>query len=124
MPWNVSNWLDQQPEELDLYTLLGRPRFDSDRQAILQAIRDANRELHPYQNHSDAKIARHAQNWQRAVARASEAFHDPARLAERHRELIDRLHESASAKFGALDANSAELSRWLNAEQNVHGAGV
>src|SRR4051812_46078267 len=116
MPWNLKNWIDLKPEELDLYTLLGRPRFDTDRQAGLQAIRDANRELHQYQNHSDANTARHAQNWQRAIARASEAFHDSAKLSAHHRELIIRLRESAIAQFGAIQAADATtLKQWLAA---------
>ena len=70
MPWTVPDWLDHEPQ-LDCYAVLGRPRFDRDRDAVLQAIKDAKQSI------EDAKVqvARRLRSSSRAVTAEDYEFH-------------------------------------------------
>ena len=121
MGMTIRDWLEMERQPADVYELLGRLRFDPDRQQLLAAVRSAYAELLPYQNHADPKIAQRAIELQRELGNAENILSNPEKLRAHHKTIVNNIHEAyAKAKGGGEDWSQQRLQFWLSQDQRVH----
>jgi hypothetical protein len=107
MKTGITDWLRKSTEPRHIYELLGRPILDTDRDALLQTLRDANRELLDYQSHPDPAMARRAMLLIGELGRARAILEDPARLQAHDQAVVDLLRQQY------IDANGPNaISEW------------
>ncbi len=121
MAMSIRDWLEKDRQPADLYELLGRPRFDPDREQLLAAVRAAYAELLIYQNHEDRDVAQRAVELLKELGRAEGVLHDPAKLRAHHEAILNRLCEAYAREKGDQGEWSlGRLRSWLWREQSVH----
>jgi len=121
----IRDWLETERQPADVYELLGRLRFDPDRQQLLAAVRSAYAELLPYQNHADPRIARRAIQLQRELGNAENILSNADKLQAHHQAILTDLREAyVKTKAGGEDWSRQRLQSWLNQEQRVHAIRV
>jgi len=117
----IRDWLETERQPADVYELLGRLRFDPDRQQLLAAVRSAYAELLPYQNHADPRIARRAIQLQRELGNAENILSNADKFRVHHQAILTGLREAyATAKSEGEDWGRHRLQSWLIQEQRVH----
>jgi hypothetical protein len=95
----IGEWLQRDPQPIDVYALLGRPRFDPDRQQLLVDVRVAYSELLPYQNHTNPELVCRALRLQMELGRAEAIISSPEKLRAHHIQLVEDLRAAyATAK--------------------------
>ena len=121
MSTTIQDWLETERQPADVYELLGRLRFDPDRQQLLAAVRSAYAELLPYQNHADPKIAQRAIELQRELGNAESILSNPDKLRALHKTIVNNVRKAyAKAKGGGEDWSRQRLQLWLSQEQRVN----
>lgn len=121
-PASFRDWLSNDREPADLYQLLGRLRFDPDREGLLADLRAAYRMLGPYENHPDQRRSERASQLRRLLSYAEEVLTAPQRLDDYRQSLLDTLSD-AREKANARPSErwgTDQLLRWLEREQWVH----
>jgi len=121
-PSSFRDWLRADGEPTDVYHLLGRLRFDPDREGLVADVLAARDALVPYQNHHHAPLARRAERLERLLRYAQEILADADRLQSYGEVLQQRLREAYS-EAEARDEQpwtAEQLVRWLEREQWVH----
>src|SRR5437763_6776782 len=93
----VTSWIQSTSWPGDFYELLGRPRFDPATEELLAAIRTANREIWPYQNHGGAEVRSRAQQLLRELGRAEHVFSNANQRATYDGELARTLIQEFEA---------------------------
>lgn len=117
----ITRWLTTSAEPADFYELLGLRRFEPDRDRIISALRIANREVMPYQNHSSAEMARRATELQWQLGRVESWLDDAQQLEDIHAQIVKQIERAwHAAKFTAPASSSIDLWAWLRDEQRVH----
>lgn len=109
-------WIKAGTLPSDLYQLLGRPRFDCGREALLRAIQDCTRALHRLQN-LPGELAKRVQQMQLQTAEAQSVFSDDTRWQEYDERLVAQWGDQYAAKCGrdATRWRRDDLRRWLAA---------
>lgn len=117
----IHGWLNRDTQPADLYELLGRPRFDPDREALLAIVRTAYASLLPYQNHSERRLSRRAVELQRELGRAEGILSDPKKLRVHHDMILERLSSACdeARRIAAEPWSQQRLCEWLR-QQAVH----
>ncbi|NQT15868.1 MAG: hypothetical protein HQ582_24140 [Planctomycetes bacterium] len=98
MKTGIQDWLNRDARPADLYELLGRERFDPDRQGLLAAVRAAYAELHPFENHKDPKVARRAVELLGELGRAEDVFSDSEKLRAYHESILGGFPETQAVE--------------------------
>jgi sulfatase modifying factor 1 len=121
---SVRDFLHTERQPTDIYDLLGRPRFDPDREALASLIRSAYGELLPLQNHRDPKMARRAMQLQLELGRAQDVLSHDGKLKGHHRQILDALRTAYLAARGEAQEDwvLGRLKFWLRGVGSVHPA--
>lgn len=116
-----SQWLTSEEPPSDFYELLGEKRFTPDYGRLEAAVRQATREIFPYQQHSDAKIANRASQLLHQLGDAKSLLDNPARMANYHRDRFAVLKQQyAQEQPDPPSAWSPHLvEQWLTENQQV-----
>jgi tetratricopeptide (TPR) repeat protein len=118
---SATSWIQSDSGPNDFYELLGRPRFDPASEELLAAIRKANRQILPYQNHGGAEVRSRALQLLRDLGRAEDTFSNANRRAAYDGELARALIQ----EFNANPAHDLrQLPRWLLHDKQVHRDGL
>ena len=120
---NTVTWLRADSSPGDYYELLGVPRFDPASVEILVAVRTANRQLWPYQNHTDPAVRSRALNLLRDLGRAEDVFSDAGKLSNYQRELAQSLFEEYREGPGR-ETGGMGFRGWLTEVKGVHPDGL
>ncbi len=121
-PTAFRDWLGESREPEDVFHLLGRLRFDPDREALLVDIRAALEVLAPYEDQSEADDLDHASKLKKLLLYAEEVFSDPRRMEIYYTMIRKRIRQAlgeaqtASGRSWSPD----EVLGWLEREQWVH----
>jgi len=127
-PWSftvnstIHDWLSGTRLPEDFYELLGKPRFDPDREQLLAAIRTTYAELLPCQNHENPRIAGRAIELQKVLGHAVDVLSDRAKLHEHNEVVLRRLRETSTqvARQSGQAWDARRLETWLIREGRVH----
>lgn len=112
----ISHWLRTPSLPANLYELLGHPLLDPDREAMLQSLRTANRELLDYQSHDDSAIAKRAMALITELGRARGILEDRSKHQAYDEELIAGIRrEFAQARVGG----DSDLAAWLRVRHGL-----
>ncbi len=113
----ISDWIrrDEPPE--DYYALVERQRFDPATEALIEAVRKANKQLLPYQNHAKIAVRTRALLLMKALAQADLTFADPNRRSTYDRALAVKLLGRFRPGQGY---DSMRLGNWLVEQEGVH----
>src|SRR5947209_19307191 len=101
MTADITQWLRTESLPRNVYELLGRPPLDPDRDAMLAALRAANRELLDYQGHSESSVADRALVLLEELGKARAVLEDPAKLTAHNERVLHGLREHYSEGRGA-----------------------
>lgn len=123
-PWPTSfrDWLDNEGQPSDVFQLLGRLRFDPDRESMVAEIAAADAELARLQTQPDRRLADRARRIRKLLGYAKEILDEPQRLDAYLDLLIQRLEEAFQKARAAGDAPwpPDRILDWLEREQWVH----
>jgi hypothetical protein len=114
---DVTRWISSPQLPDDVYLLLGLRRFHASREEVLAAIRQANRSLHPYQQHRDASICERGLALQMQLAKFMAELEDAAKTRQYQSAVLDALADRWRSREG--DRSDVELRRWLEADEQV-----
>ena len=121
-PASFRDWLKDDGEPADLYHLLGRLRFDPDREGMAADVLVALDDLVPYQRHHHPRLARRAARLERLLALAEQILADGDRL-QAYGDVLQRRLREAYLQAAARDQQpwtADRLLHWLEREQWVH----
>lgn len=123
MARRITDWLRSEPLPRNAYELLGHPLLDPDRDALLQTVRTANRELLDYQSHPEPAVAKRAMFLLTELGRYRGIFED----ASKHQAYVDdvckTLREQFVAERGPLTLHTGgDLAAWLGLAYGVPSA--
>jgi hypothetical protein len=123
MARRITDWLRSEPLPRNAYELLGHPLLDPDRDALLQTLRTANRELLDYQSHPEPAVAKRAMFLLTELGRYRGMLED----AGKHQAYVDdvckTLREQFVAERGPLTLHSGnDLAAWLGLAYGVPSA--
>jgi len=121
-PSALRDWLEEDHEPTDLYQLLGRLRFDPDREGMIADVQSGYLELSAYERHIDPRLARRAGRLKKLLAYAEEILATPDRLSVYCEVLERRLREAylETAHQARTPWAADQLLGWLEREQWVH----
>src|SRR4051812_4526273 len=117
----IASWIRGNARPEDYYELLGRSRLDPADTELLTAIRSANRQVWPYQNHREEAVRSRALHLLRELGRAEDVFSSPTRRAAYDGELARTLLDEFQAGTGY---ELPRLENWLLERKQVHPDGV
>lgn len=120
----ILRWLEARALPETLYDLLEAPRFSPDAAGLIRALRAANRELWPYQNHVRPEVARRAMRLLIELGRADRILADPEMRKAYDSELVSRLHAEylERERDDPGTWSDAAVRAWLGEQKNVHPA--
>ncbi|MFO0803083.1 MAG: hypothetical protein U0791_08190 [Gemmataceae bacterium] len=123
MARRITDWLRSEPLPRNAYELLGHPLLDPDRDALLQTLRTANRELLDYQSHPEPAVAKRAMFLLTELGRYRGILED----AGKHQAYLDdvcrTLREQFVAERGLLALHTGnDLGTWLGLAYGVPSA--
>jgi len=121
-PSALRDWLEEEREPADVYQLLGRLRFDPDREGMIVDVQSGYLELSAYERHVDPRLVRRAARLKKLLTYAEEILATPDRLSAYCEVLERRLREAYLEAAHQTDTPWAadQLLGWLEREQWVH----
>lgn len=123
MAWNARNWLGRNLREVDLYALFERPLFDPDVEGLRKALRQANREVHAFQTHTDKQVVAQAMALQRELGGLVGVVDDARKFRAYRDGLLQELRVRRERELPGEPA-SATVRAWLLDRVRVHPAAV
>ena len=122
MTTTITDWLHSDRQPVDVYELLGVPRFHPDRDQLLAAVRAAYAKLLPYQNHKEPKVAERATKLQMELGRAEDILSDSVKLREHQKQIVEGLRGEyvRAAREAGEDWSLDRLQSWLSRQHVVH----
>lgn len=121
MEQRYSSWLTADRLPHDFYELLGERRLTPEHAKLEVAVRQATRDIFPYQNHSTKEVAQRAVKLLHQLGEAKSLLENPARLAEYQRSMFARLKEEYARIVRGEPASWDPLGvrNWLLNEQRL-----
>ncbi len=121
-PSALRDWLEDDREPADVYQLLGRLRFDPDREGMIADVQCGYLELSVYERHVDPRLVRRAARLKKLLTYAEEILATPDRLSAYCEVLERRLREAylEAAQQKKTPWAADQLLGWLEREQWVH----
>ena len=123
---SILDWLDAEEGPQDIYDLLGFSRFDPDRSRIQDSVRQATRDLLPYQSHNNNKVAQKAMQLLTELGGAEIVISDQDKLKEHDQQVVDLLYDQYVEQHGenvdSWDRDS--LRDWLSEQGRIHTSAI
>ena len=118
---HLKSWLDREDLPSDYYRLLDKPFLSNHRDELLEAIRLANRFLHPYQNHRNEDARQRARTLQLLAAKAESTFSDEAAWQSYDSELLEGLREQYRQRLRTqtLSPTPHDARSWLIEQHSI-----
>ncbi len=122
----IQFWLTCDYPPADFYQLLGKQRLDPHREGLLQAAREAFRQLHAYQTHQDARSAGAAKQLREFVSNAISVCSDTAQLKAYEEDVIQEVLKRflVHAETSPDACQPARVRTWLCNHESVHSSRV
>jgi len=120
MSRRVTDWLRSESLPRNAYELLGHPLLDPNRDALLQTLRTANREVLDYQSHPEPAVSKRAMFLLTELGRYRGILEDAAKHQAYVEDLCKTLREQFVAERDTASLFAAnQLAGWLGLAYGV-----